>query len=161
MESTSNACSCLIYKDLDGRLKILKAAVESSAIPFVRERQLQTRMARLESHIRLSVQDALSRIMKHQVEAANRDGPFVTLFLSIPAALVDIGGAKLSLIKATRHCPDKPIMVLAQEDDGLVGRCTVPEVSIIFREIRMRIPSIPNWIPNPNCNSSHLYPPNL
>lgn len=61
------------------------------------------------------------------VKSADNQG-FVIVPLDIPAEIFEIGGAKLSLIKATRHCPDKPVFVFAWDGDHLVGRCAVPQV---------------------------------
>ena len=96
-------------------------------------KELLSRLEKLESLVRKTVQEALARMMQHQVEVAVSDAgptsPFVIARLSIPADMLAIGRAKLSLIKATRHCANKPILVLAVEDGCLVGRCTVPEVT--------------------------------
>ena len=53
---------------------------------------------------------------------------FVVVSLAIPSELLDMARAKLSLIKATRHVKDKPVLVLALDGGFLVGRFVVPEV---------------------------------
>ena len=103
--------------------------MEDSAIPLNEFRRFQSRLEKLESVIRAAAQKSLAILMQRQVERAVCDsGPTVALALSIPTDLLEIGGAKLSLIKATRHCPSKPILVVAYDGRDLVGRCTVPQV---------------------------------
>lgn len=103
---------------------------------MVARTQLVNQLEKLESLVRQGAQEALARIMQRQVEVAVCNaGPasFVVACLSIPLEMLEIGRAKLSLIKATRHCSSKPILVLALDDGCLIGRCTVPEVLIQFR----------------------------
>lgn len=118
-------------QELDKSLKRLRASIESDDIPLVAGKQLLVGLEKLESLVRLAAQESLARIMQHQVEVAVTDaGPasFVIACLSIPPDMLEIGRAKLSLIKATRHCPSKPILVLAVDEGHLIGRCTVPQV---------------------------------
>ena len=96
-------------------------------------KQLQNRSEKLQSLIRSSAQEALSQSMRQQIESSLKDDPsksFLVVALALPADLLDIGGAKLSLIKATRYCKDKPVAVLAVDGGFIVGRFVVPEVSI-------------------------------
>lgn len=80
----------------------------------------------------------LSSIDLMQVEQAVDADPyktFVVVPLTFPSELLDMARAKLSLIKATRHVKDKPILVIALDGGFLIGRFVVPEVndtSIIF-----------------------------
>lgn len=117
-------------KELDKSLKQFREAINSDDLPVVVIKQLAVRLEKLESFIRQVAQETLARMMHRQVEAAISDaGPasFVIVYLSIPAEVLEIGRAKLSLIKATRHCPHKPILVLAWDEGCLIGRCTVPQ----------------------------------
>lgn len=119
-------------QELDKSLKELRVTLDSDDIPLVASQQLSNRLQKLESIVRQAAQESLAKMMQHQVEVAVVDaGPasFVVASLSIPSELLEIGRAKLSLIKATRHCTSKPILVLAVDDGCLVGRCTVPQVS--------------------------------
>lgn len=109
----------------------LKGALDEASIPVVASRQMISRLDKIESRIRASAQEALARTMQEQVESAVREAEtrgFVVAALDIPAEILEIGGAKLSLIKATRHCSDKPVLVLAWDGEYLVGRCAVPQV---------------------------------
>jgi hypothetical protein len=115
-------------------LKQLREAINNEEIPLLVCKELSIRLSKMESYVRQGAQEALARMMQHQVELAVSDaGPasFVIVYLSIPPEMLEIGRAKLSLIKATRHCPHKPILVLALDDGCLIGRCTVPKV--LFR----------------------------
>lgn len=116
-------------------MKQLRVSLESDDIPLVARTQLDNQLEKLESLVRQGAQEALARIMQRQVEVAvDNAGPasFVVACLSIPSEMLEIGRAKLSLIKATRHCTTKPILVMAWDDGCLIGRCTVPEVWILF-----------------------------
>lgn len=116
-------------------MKQFREAINSDDLPVVVIKQLAVRLEKLESFIRQVAQETLARMMHRQVEAAISDaGPasFVIVYLSIPAEVLEIGRAKLSLIKATRHCPHKPILVLAWDEGCLIGRCTVPQVLFIL-----------------------------
>ncbi|KAI9551853.1 hypothetical protein GHT06_022189 [Daphnia sinensis] len=120
-------------KELDKSLKQFRDAINSEDLPVVVSKQLAVRLEKLESFIRQIAQETLARMMQRQVEVAISDaGPasFVIAYLSIPAEVLEIGRAKLSLIKATRHCPHKPILVLAWDEGCLIGRCTVPQEMI-------------------------------
>ena len=100
-------------------------------MPLIVCKELSVRLEKLESYLRQVAQETLARTMQRQVELAVKDaGPasFVIVDLSIPPEMLEIGRAKLSLIKATRHCPYKPILVLAADEGCLIGRCTVPQV---------------------------------
>lgn len=118
---------------LDTSLKEMKSRVSSSAIPFGTSKELGARADKLESLLRSSVQESLADSMRQQVECAVDADPyktFVVVALSIPSELLDMARAKLSLIKATRHVKDKPILVLAIDGGFLVGRFVVPEASV-------------------------------
>lgn len=118
-------------QEMDRSFKALKSSVEGSVIPLESARQFGTRLEKLESVIRAGAQKVLATMMQEQVEEIVRNGtePFVVLALSIPPELLDIGRAKLSLIKATRHSPKKPILVLAWDGKELIGRCSILPVT--------------------------------
>ena len=81
--------------------KKLKASLDASPVPFVLARQLLARLEKQESIIRASAQEALAKTMQDQVEQAVIEAgsePFVISALSIPSHLLEIGGAKLSVI---------------------------------------------------------------
>ena len=116
-------------------MKQLREAISSDDVPLTVNKELSARLEKLESYVRQATQETLARLMQHQVESAVSDAgpaPFVIVYLSIPHEMLDIGRAKLSLIKATRHCPHKPILVLASDDGCLIGRCTVPQVLFLL-----------------------------
>ncbi|XP_059353171.1 alanine--tRNA ligase, mitochondrial-like isoform X2 [Daphnia carinata] len=126
----SNPVESSQLKELDKSLKQFRETINSDDLPVVVTKQLAVRLEKLESFIRQVAQETLARMMHRQVETAISDaGPasFVIVCLSIPPDMLEIGRAKLSLIKATRHCPSKPILVLAWDDGCLIGRCTVPQ----------------------------------
>lgn len=132
-------------QELDKSLKQLREAANSDDVPVVVAKQLGVRLEKLESFIRQVAQETLARMMQRQVETAISDaGPasFVIVNLSIPAGVLEVGRAKLSLIKATRHCPHKPILVLAWDEGCLIGRCTVPQVLFYFGTLFAFYPNV-------------------
>ena len=67
--------------------------------------------------------------VKTDLDRKGRDLSFLVTVLRIPRELMSIGGAKLSLSKATRHCPLKPVLILAVDDDQrVIARASVPKV---------------------------------
>ena len=101
-------------------------------------------------------QEGLSLLMRQQVQAALLDRGaggeraarhhhhHLVHALQIPRSLLVVGGAKLSLIKATRHCVDRPALVLAVDESGfVVARCTVPQVTHRFLLLLLLNNSLP------------------
>lgn len=107
--------------------------MDSELIPIVWSKRMLNRLEKLESQLRSAAQVAVAATMQQQVASALErfEGEsFVVVALSVPPEMLEIGRAKLSLIKATRHCQNKPILVLAWDDGHLAGRCSVPQVSV-------------------------------
>lgn len=116
-------------QEADRQRKELKGYVDDSAIPLASSRELNVRLEKMESLIRATAQKMFAVSMQDQVEQNVKTAkePFIVLALSVSDDLLDVGGAKLSLIKATRYCPSKPILVLALDGKELVARCAVPQ----------------------------------
>ena len=117
-------------------MKELKRILETNAIPYLVSLDVERRTKTLESSIRSLAQEGLYRSMQTQMEEAvaeSQSRRFLVHVLRMPRELLSIGGAKLSLIKATRHCASKPLLVLALDDEGcIVARCTVPKVGSLM-----------------------------
>jgi len=119
-------------RTIDEALKELRKSLETDPIPYVVSQAVSRRLELLESSVRSLVQEALSKLMQTQVKTdldrKGRDLSFLVTVLRIPRELMSIGGAKLSLSKATRHCPLKPVLILAVDDDQrVIARASVPK----------------------------------
>lgn len=106
--------------------------MKTNRIPYCAARDLEIKLHQLESKVRSAAQQVMSARLEEQIKSAvqlNSNWAFIVHVVDMPNQLVNIGRAKLSLIKATRHCVDKPILILAYDDGCIVSRCTVPKVN--------------------------------
>ncbi len=70
-----------------------------------------------------------SGLKMEEAVAESQSRRFLVHALRMPRELLSIGGAKLSLIKAARHCASKPLLILVFDDEGCnVAGCTTSRI---------------------------------